>query len=221
MLRAFVAGPSGAVGKALMAQLRKDKRFAMVKSLGRREYKFGYEDEPEEPERGDWNEQVVVDYENLTETLGEQLTGLDVGFCCLGTTRKQAGSDEAFRRVDYDYVLEIAKLAKAQGVKRMLLVSSIGADASSWFLYPRTKGQIENALTDLSFEHLVVYRPSVLDRGVDTRFVEKVSVPFMNLFNKYQVMPVGKLASVMIKHAVAPPAEAVTILENPAIHNAA
>lgn len=81
--------------------------------------------------------------------------------------------------------------------------------------------QIENALKELSFEKLVVYRPSVLDRGVDTRFVEKVSVPFMNLFNKYQVMPVSKLAGVMIEHAVTPPAEAATILENPAIHNAA
>ena len=75
------------------------------------------------PERGDWNEQVVVDYEKLTETLGEQLTGLDVGFCCLGTTRKQAGSDEAFRRVDFDYVLEIAKIAKYTTTATQILLS--------------------------------------------------------------------------------------------------
>ena len=70
-------------------------------------------DEGEEGEgREDWLEQKVVDFEKLEESIGQELSGCEVGFCCLGTTRKQAGSDAAFRKVDHEYVRTIATLAK-------------------------------------------------------------------------------------------------------------
>ena len=85
-----------------------------------------------------------VDFERL-EAL--PLPAVDDAFCCLGTTRKDAGSAEAFRRVDFDYVVAFARLAKRAGARRFMLVSSLGASPNSRFLYPRTKGECEAAIS--------------------------------------------------------------------------
>lgn len=82
--------------------------------------------------------------------------------CALGTTRKAAGSDEAFRAVDYDLVLETAKAARAAGIEHVILVSSVGADRASRNLYLRTKGDIEDAVHKLGFRRLDILRPGLL-----------------------------------------------------------
>jgi uncharacterized protein YbjT (DUF2867 family) len=86
----------------------------------------------------------------------------DVLVCALGTTRKAAGSDEAFRVVDHDLVLETARAARLAGIDRMILVSSVGADHESGNLYLRTKGEVENALGELGFARLDILRPGLL-----------------------------------------------------------
>jgi len=86
----------------------------------------------------------------------------DVLVCALGTTRKAAGSDEAFRSVDHDLVLETAEAARMAGIDRMILVSSVGADPQSGNLYLRTKGEVETALGQLGFARLDVLRPGLL-----------------------------------------------------------
>lgn len=86
----------------------------------------------------------------------------DVLVCALGTTRKAAGSDEAFRAVDHDLVLETAKAARLAGIERMILGSSVGADPESANLYLRTKGEVENALGELGFARLDILRPGLL-----------------------------------------------------------
>ncbi|WP_334182369.1 NAD(P)H-binding protein [Novosphingobium sp.] len=86
----------------------------------------------------------------------------DVFVCALGTTRKAAGSDDAFRVVDHDLVLETAKAARLAGIDRMILVSSVGADPESGNLYLRTKGEVENALGELGFARLDILRPGLL-----------------------------------------------------------
>jgi uncharacterized protein YbjT (DUF2867 family) len=86
----------------------------------------------------------------------------DVLVCALGTTRKTAGSDEAFRAVDHDLVLETARAARLAGIERMILVSSVGADPESGNLYLRTKGEVENALGELGFARLDILRPGLL-----------------------------------------------------------
>jgi uncharacterized protein YbjT (DUF2867 family) len=88
--------------------------------------------------------------------------GLDEAYGCLGTTRKDAGSAEAFRAVDLDLAVAFARAAKAGGARRFGLVSSAGADAGSFFLYPRTKGEAEKAVAGLGFETCVIARPSLL-----------------------------------------------------------
>ncbi len=83
-------------------------------------------------------------------------------FCCLGTTISQAGSQAAFRAVDFDTVLAFARAARAAGVGRFGVVSALGADSRSSNFYSRVKGEAEAALTELAFDSLVIARPSLL-----------------------------------------------------------
>lgn len=82
--------------------------------------------------------------------------------CALGTTMKQAGSREAFRRVDHDYVLAVARGALAGGARHFVLVSALGADAKSGFFYNRVKGETEQALLALGYRGVTILRPSLL-----------------------------------------------------------
>jgi len=88
-------------------------------------------------------------------------------YCCLGTTIKAAGSRDAFRAVDFDAVLAFARAARAAGVERFGVVSSLGANPRSRTFYNRVKGEMEAALRALGFSTLVIARPSLLmgDRG--------------------------------------------------------
>jgi uncharacterized protein YbjT (DUF2867 family) len=105
------------------------------------------------------------------------LPPLHEAYGCLGTTRAKAGSDKAFRAVDLDLAREFARAAKAAGARRFGLVSSVGADARSRFLYPRVKGEAEGAVAGLGFESAVVARPSFLlgERG-ESRPGETIAV---------------------------------------------
>ncbi|KAJ3030041.1 UNVERIFIED_CONTAM: Oxidoreductase htatip2 [Siphonaria sp. JEL0065] len=97
-------------------------------------------------------------------------------FCCLGTTRGDAGSAEAFRKVDYDYVNSSAKFAKEAGTEYFGLLTSTGANKDSWFLYMKTKGEIEEAVKALEFPRLSIFRPGLLNRGAASRAWESVAV---------------------------------------------
>lgn len=83
-------------------------------------------------------------------------------FCALGTTIRQAGSQAAFRQVDFEAPLQIARLAHAQGAKRFLLVSALGASSSSRVFYSRVKGELEDAISTIGFEQFVIAQPSLL-----------------------------------------------------------
>jgi uncharacterized protein YbjT (DUF2867 family) len=93
-----------------------------------------------------------------------QLKGLvcHVALCCLGTTIRQAGSEQAFRQVDIEYVLAFARAAKAAQAQRFVVVSSVGADPASKNFYLRTKGEMEQALAQLRFESLDILQPGLL-----------------------------------------------------------
>ena len=122
----------------------------------------------------------------------------------MGTTRRDAGSAEKFRKVDLDYVVNSSRLMKESGVHHLLLLSSIGAKANSWFLYPQactispspspspspfativtititiyiaqTKGESEAAVSNLGFDKVSIFRPGFLQRGEDARWVEKIA----------------------------------------------
>jgi uncharacterized protein YbjT (DUF2867 family) len=88
-------------------------------------------------------------------------------YLALGTTIKVAGSQSAFRAVDFDANFNVARAARAAGATRIGLVSAMGANSHSRIFYNRVKGELEGALTELAYERLVIARPSLLvgDRG--------------------------------------------------------
>jgi uncharacterized protein YbjT (DUF2867 family) len=98
------------------------------------------------------------------DKLAAQLTGFTchTAFCCLGTTIRAAGSEQAFRRVDVDYVLAVARVAQAAQAQRFIVVSSAGANARSGNFYLRTKGEMEAGLTEMHIEALDILQPGVL-----------------------------------------------------------
>ncbi|MFL5346829.1 MAG: NAD(P)H-binding protein [Hyalangium sp.] len=146
---ALVAGASGLVGGFLLESLLESPLYREVCSLGRRAL----------PRQHPKLTQRTVDFARLEP---EALPSSDDAFCCLGTTIKKAGSQEAFRAVDHDAVLAFAKAAHKAGARRFLLVSSLGADARSRIFYNRVKGEIEDNLQSVGFESLVLLRPSLL-----------------------------------------------------------
>ncbi len=148
---ALVLGATGLVGARCVAHLLENPAYERVTSLVRRAGRPTSE-EPKAQER-------VVDFSQLTAKDIEPASDL---FCAIGTTMKKAGSREAFRRVDLEIPLRVAELAVANGVKRIALVSSVGADARSSNFYLRTKGELEEALAKLPLAALHVMRPSLL-----------------------------------------------------------
>ena len=131
---------------------------------------------------------VVVDFDKLEEYASTFQLGHDICFCCLGTTRKDAGSAEAFRKVDYDYVVKAADLCDAANIPRFSLVSSKGASSSSFFPYMKTKGQVEDRLKQIDFHRLSIFQPGLLDRGADARFGEKIASIFGSISTRTVAM---------------------------------
>ncbi|HSG75766.1 MAG TPA: nucleoside-diphosphate sugar epimerase [Burkholderiales bacterium] len=142
-----IAGATGLVGREILAGLLADPSVSAVHSLGRR--KLGVE-HPKLTSH-------VVDFGALPA-----LPAADEVYLALGTTIKVAGSQAAFRAVDYDANLAVAKAALAAGVTKVGLVSSMGADSKSGIFYSRVKGELEDALSEMPFAGLVIARPSML-----------------------------------------------------------
>ncbi|HAA13575.1 MAG TPA: nucleoside-diphosphate sugar epimerase [Cytophagales bacterium] len=168
---ALVVGATGLIGRALLDQLLKDDHYRTIITLTRRELGFTHERLV----------QLIVELDEMEE-MRQLIEGTDV-FCCLGTTMKQAGSKEAFRKVDYQHVMDVAKLALENGSENFFLVSSIGAKAHSKNFYLRTKGEIEEALKELSYKSLHIFRPASLfgDRE-ERRGKEEASVKLLTSF---------------------------------------
>ena len=147
-----LAGATGLVGRAILEGLLADGSVAAVHALGRREPGVAH---PKLTPH-------VVDFAALPP-----LPPLDEVYLALGTTIKAAGSQAAFRAVDFDANLAVARAALGAGARRAGLVSAMGADAKSRIFYNRVKGELEEALARLAFGGLVIARPSLLkgDRG--------------------------------------------------------
>lgn len=160
-----IAGATGLVGRAILQGLVADPSVATIHVLARR----AVEASPKVVAH-------VVDFRSLPA-----LPPTDEVYLALGTTIKVAGSQEAFRAVDFEANLAVARAAIAAGAKRAGLVSAMGASAKSGIFYSRVKGELEDALAALPFEGLVIARPSMLagDRealGQPERRGEKIAL---------------------------------------------
>ncbi|MDD2527686.1 MAG: NAD(P)H-binding protein [Lentimicrobiaceae bacterium] len=196
--KALVFGATGLTGRFVTELLSNDSRFNEVVAFVRNKTNFN-----------DRVNQVEFNADNLS-AVHSKIKG-DYLFCCLGTTIKQAGSKENFRKVDLYLVEEIAKAARENMVGTFSVVSSVGASATSGNFYLRTKGQMEESVKQLEFDNLLIMRPSML-LGIrpQTRFLEdagKVLIKLMSplmigKLKKYKPVHAADLARFMIETAL-------------------
>jgi len=134
-----------------------------------------------------------------------QLNGrVDIAYCGLGSTIKQAGSEQAFRAVDLDMVVAFAKRAREMGARHLIVISALGADRRSSIFYNRVKGEMEYALRAQDWPQLTICRPSLLlgDR-TEPRLGEKVAGPLSRLIpGKYHGIEACQLARAMWRLAL-------------------
>ncbi|MEY9867505.1 uncharacterized protein YbjT (DUF2867 family) [Peribacillus sp. B2I2] len=191
---ALILGATGVVGTQLVKEISKSKIYKEIYLLTRREMKFT------EPKCTGH----VVDFENLSK-YADLFNVTDV-FICLGTTIKNAKSKEAFRKVDYNYVIEAAKMAKASDVEKLLVITAMGADSKSKFFYSRVKGDVEGTLQHLELNSVHIFRPSLLiGERKEFRAGEKISgmlssfakFLFVGPLRPYRAIEANKVAAAM------------------------
>ena len=207
---ALLAGSTGLVGTALLALLSKNGYYEELHLPVRR--KTG-QDKPGVVHH-------LVDFGNIESFQpGKPIRD---AYICLGTTQKKAGGQAGFYKVDHDYVLNVAKWAKENGVDRICLISSIGANAKSSSFYLKTKGKIEQELIQLGFKHLCIVRPSLLlgERN-ERRWAEDIAAKIYPVLSfilvgklkKYRAVKAEKVAEAMF-HFTTGLSEPLLIAEN-------
>ena len=198
METAIIIGATGLTGSALLNKLLNDDNFNRVISFSRKQIKLTH------PKLI----QHTIDFNQLNNY--KDLIKGDVVFCCMGTTIKTAGSQEAFKKVDLIYPTEFAKIAKQNGVKAFYLQSSLGADSNSNNFYLKTKGEAEHKIQQLNFMSFAVFKPSILlGKRFEFRFGEFVVKVVMRLFSflfikklkRYKAIHANQVAIAMINQA--------------------
>jgi uncharacterized protein YbjT (DUF2867 family) len=149
---ATIIGSTGLIGSYLLKHLKKHDSFSTIRLLVRRPVQ---NDHPKVQVK-------LIDF-NDHESFKLGIDGSDVVFCAIGTTQaKVKGDKEAYRKVDYDIPVKAARFCKETGCSQFLLVSSIGADSKSKNFYLQLKGEVEDAIKQISLESVSIFRPSLL-----------------------------------------------------------
>jgi uncharacterized protein YbjT (DUF2867 family) len=153
---------------------------------------------------------LITDFETTEAAIAGLGETVDDAFCALGTTIKTAGSRDAFRRVDFGYVVVFVRAARAAGARRLMLVSAIGASAHSALFYLRVKDETEEAVAALGYPALHIFRPGLLlGRRAESRPREALAMalaPFLNPLmlgpaKAYRAIPADTVAAAMIAAA--------------------
>jgi len=195
---ALVIGATGLVGKSLLAQLATEPAYTSITVLSRKNIPLA-------------NPKIkihIVNFDDL-QSFKHLIKGDDL-FCTLGSTMVSAGSKEKFEYIDYKLPFLIAQIGKMQGLTRVYLVSSVGADESSLSFYLKTKGKVERAIKDLGLEKVVFMRPSLLlGKRTDRRWQEQLAIRitkpmgflFFGNLAKYRPVEANKVALAMLSIA--------------------
>jgi len=198
---ALLLGATGATGRHVLRELLASKQFDRVGEYGRR---VTPKEQLGDAATSGKLEQKVIDFENL-DAAGLKDGQWDIVYITLGTTRGQAGSAAAFEKIDREYVVNAARAAKAdsQQKQRLVYLSSGGANASSPFLYMKSKGLTENALASLGYSDTVIFRPGYLDNAnrANSRLAESLVAPLIKLAERLSDS-VGIDVSVLAKSIV-------------------
>lgn len=207
MATLLLVGATGVVGQAVLAQALADARVERLVAPTRRPL----------PAR-DRLENPVVDFDALPADA--PWWRADGVICTLGTTQKQAGSRAAFRKVDHDHVLAVARLAHAAGTPAFALTSSVGAAPRSPSFYLRTKGEVEQALCGLGFPSLTLVRPAGIHAGKRTppRPGQALTMSIMATLaplipRRYRVVTPGQIATALLS-AVQDRPPGITVIES-------
>ncbi|MEH7246263.1 oxidoreductase [Neobacillus niacini] len=175
---ALVLGATGLIGKELVKIISENEQYEKIHLLVRRSIEINNER----------CKTYIVNFDELHKY--SALFHVDDVYCCLGTTIKKAKTKEAFRRVDYEYPIEAAKLAKDNGVETFLIVSAMGADVNSRFFYNRVKGEVEDSLKKMDLPSLHIFRPSLLLGNRDEfRLGEKIAEKASSFLNFIMIGP--------------------------------
>lgn len=210
---ALLFGASGLTGGQLLQQLLQDSAYRQVISFGRRKQAVVH------PKLS----QQLLDIDNPNDLLNNMKA--DALFCCLGTTIRKAGSQQAFRKVDHDFVVNLMRMAEKNKIPRFIVISSIGANAGSRNFYLRTKGEMEVALIKADIAYKTIVRPSlIMGNRNEWRMGESVAVALMKLigplmfgkFRKYRGIKAETIARAMLR--LSHENHALRIIESDALH---
>ena len=213
--KALIVGSTGLVGSSTLKYLFNDPSYSEVTALVRgislveKHLKL---------------KEVTTNFSNLEVTLST-ITANDV-FCCLGTTIKKAGSQEAFRAIDFSLVVKVAEVMRKQGAEQFIVVSAMGSNSSSKIFYNKVKGEMEESLKGLGYPCLRIIRPSLLlGHRKEFRLGERIGIlmsPFWKLMlvgslKKYRPVEADAVARFMVKVAKDEPIAGVHVYENDTI----
>lgn len=196
MTRLLLCGATGLVGREVLRMALQHAAITQVVAPTRRAL-------PAHPKLSN----PLVDFEQLPSDAAWWQG--DAAICTLGTTLRDAGSQVAFRRVDFDYVLAFAQLARAGGARAFALTSSLGADAASRYFYLRTKGEVEQALQALGYPSLTVVRPSMIGgERAQRRVLERIGMQALRVLapclpRRYRIVPAQRIAQALLHSALA------------------
>ena len=201
MSQVLITGTTGLVGGHLLRLLIQDRKVNYIAAPTRR---------PLTDISGVFNPYDP----QLADALAQVKDPIDIAFCCLGTTRREAGSKEAFIHADYTLVVDTALTAKKLGAKHFLVVSSMGANARSPFFYNQVKGKMEDALIAQNWERLTIVRPSMLLGDRDKQRVnESIFAPLFQLLpGNWKSIQARDVARAMLHEAFSPSQERVNII---------
>lgn len=181
---AIVVGATGLVGTSLVKQLCENENYVSVLAIGRN--KVDYQHEKLTQHLSSFEELVDADFDFAHEV-----------FCCLGTTRKKAGSREQVEKVDYEYPLRVATIAKNRRIEHFLVISAMGANDKSLAHYSRVKGKLEEALIKFEFPRLSIIRPSLLvGKRAEFRLGEAFGAAVLKVANPLLVGGLKKYRSI-------------------------
>lgn len=193
---AVILGATGLIGKELLKQLLNHDNYVKVTILLRREIDI------EHPKLV----KHIIDFDKPEEW--NKLINGDELFMAFGTTIKKAGSKEKQYKIDVSYQFEVAKAAFNNGCKKLILVSSAGANSKSTVFYNHLKGRLEDKLQAFDFEKKIIFRPSVLiGTRPEKRSMEKLAIKTIRILNainiakKYKAIPGKTVARALINTA--------------------
>ena len=178
-----IAGSTGLVGSHLLKNL--SNIYPRVISLNKKKVNYSKPN----------IQNIIVDFDDLK--IESVFKDVDHLYIALGTTRKKAGSAYNFKKVDYHYCINLARIANDCGVKSISIISSVGSDPNSSFLYPMTKGLIEKDISKISLHHLSIVRPGIiLGKRNESRIGEKIGKVIFSLIDKLLFGKLSKYKSI-------------------------